>query len=343
VLIEYIKDKYKTISIVGMSKNSGKTVTLNHLIGEAMYEDITIGITSIGRDGEGEDVVTETEKPRIYVENGTLVATAKEMLALGDANVEILQVTDHRTPMGNIVIGRVRSSGYIQIAGPQLLSEIREVSETMLSLGAEFVIIDGALDRITSADPRISEATILATGAVVSRDMGKTIEETSHVASLLALPTIDNNHDRTLLREIIKNDQIAIVDEDNSVRVIPIKTALNAGGLIGEHLKDQSKYIVIPGSLVKKTILDITRSTRKYKDVDIVISDGTKVFIGPKDWLIFKRQGVRVKVLDKINLIAITINPFAPQGYYFNPEDYLRTMQSYIKDVPVVDLVLGGE
>lgn len=343
MLIEYIKDKYKTISIVGMSKNSGKTVTLNHLIGEAMYDDITIGITSIGRDGETEDVVTETEKPRIYVENGTLIATAREMLSLGDANIEILKVTDHRTPMGNIVIGRVRNSGYVQIAGPQLLSEIREVSEIMLELGAEFVIIDGALDRISSADPRISEATILATGAVVSRDMGKTIEETSHIVNLLELPTIDDEKDRTIIRNIIDGDQIAIIDEDSTIREIPVKTALSAGSLIGEHIKDESKYLVIPGSLVKKTVSDLTRTTRKYKDIDIVISDGTKVFISPKDWLIFKRQGIRVKVLDRINLVAITVNPFAPQGYYFNPEDFLRTMQAYIKTVPVVDLVLGGE
>ena len=118
---------------------------------------------------------------------------------------------------------------------------------------------------------------------------------------------------------------------------------MNAGSLIGEYLKDESKYVVIPGSLVKKTLTDLTRCTRKYKHVDIVISDGTKVFITPKDWLIFKRQGVSVKVLDEINLVAITINPFAPQGYYFEPTQFLETMQSFIKDVPVIDIVLGGE
>ncbi len=343
MLIEFIKDKYKTISIVGMSKNSGKTVTLNHLIGEAMYEDIPIGITSIGRDGEGEDVVTETEKPRIYVEAGTYVATAREMLPLGDANIEILEITDHRTPMGNIVIGRVRTSGYIQVAGPQLLSEIKEVSDKMLSLGAEFVIIDGALDRISSADPRISEATILATGAVVSRTMSKTIEETAHMASLLGLEEVSDPEYKDLVQEVIERGEIAIIDEDKEVREVPIKTALNAGSTIAEYIEDDSKYVVIPGSLVKKTVSDLVRSTRKYKDVDIVISDGTKVFINPRDWLIFKRQGINVKVLWKINLVAITINPFAPQGYYFDPVEYLEAMRAFIKDVPVIDLVLGGE
>lgn len=343
MLIEQIKDKYKTISIVGMSKNSGKTVTLNHLISEAMYNDIPLGITSIGRDGESDDVVTETDKPRIYVEVGTYIATAREMLSLGDANIEILRVTNYRTPMGEIIIGRVRTAGYIQIAGPKLLSEIREASELMLELGAEFVIIDGALDRVSSADPRISEATILATGAVVSRDMDKTIEETLHVVNLFGLPVIDDDKDRELIRQIIEKNEIAVVDRDRQVDIVPLKTALNAGSVIGEHLSDNSKYIVIPGSLVKNTLRDLTRTTIKYKDVEIVISDGTKVFIEPRDWLKFQRQGIKVRVLDGINLIGITINPYAPQGYYFEPEEYLKTMRSYIDSVPVVDLVLGGD
>ena len=58
-MLELINGKYKTISIVGMSKNSGKTVALNHLIGKLIDEGLPIGITSIGRDGESLDIVTK--------------------------------------------------------------------------------------------------------------------------------------------------------------------------------------------------------------------------------------------------------------------------------------------
>lgn len=84
--------------------------------------------------------------------------------ALEDAKVEILKVTDYRTPMGSIVIGRVKDRGYIQIAGPQRVNEIKEVSQIMLNFGADFVIIDGAIDRRSSAAPFISDGTILSTG-----------------------------------------------------------------------------------------------------------------------------------------------------------------------------------
>ena len=40
-----------SVAIIGMSKNSGKTVTLNALLAEAEEEEVCVGLTSIGRDG----------------------------------------------------------------------------------------------------------------------------------------------------------------------------------------------------------------------------------------------------------------------------------------------------
>ena len=47
-LMTDLKEKYDTVSIVGMAKNAGKTTTLNYLIEEAMDEDIVLGVTSTG-------------------------------------------------------------------------------------------------------------------------------------------------------------------------------------------------------------------------------------------------------------------------------------------------------
>ena len=342
-MIELIRGKYNTISIVGMAKNSGKTVALNYLIEEAIENSISIGITSIGRDGEVLDIVTETEKPPIFVEEGTVIATASGVLDLGDANIEILKVTEYKTPLGEIIIGKVRHGGYVQIAGPQRLSEIKKSADEMLDLGAEFVIIDGALDRFSQAAPAVSEATILSTGAVISRDMNIVIEKTIHKVNTLGLPEVEGKEIRRILREVMDKGQIATVDVENKVEIIPIKTALNSGHIIADYLKNNTKYLAIPGSLVKNTLEDLIKSTRKYKDIEIIIQDGTKRFIEPKDWIKSVRQGIKIKVLDKINLIGITVNPYAPAGYYFEPKDFLLKMKSYIDHIPVMDLVLGGE
>ncbi|MDX9916786.1 MAG: hypothetical protein RBT15_02070 [Gudongella sp.] len=341
-LLSLIGDEHKIISIVGMRKNSGKTVTLNQLITEAMEEGIPIGMTSIGRDGESIDILTDTEKPRIFAEEGTMVATTTGLLALGDAGMEILKVTPYRTPLGDVIIGRVKSPGYIQLAGPQTLKDIRQVCDDMLSLGAKFVIIDGALDRKSSAAPSISDATVLSTGAAISRDMNRVIEETLHVVSLLSLPTVDAE-DRELLLDLAEHNRPAVVTGFGEVRPIELETALGAGHTLAESLDDDARYLLVTGSLVRGTLDDLTRSTRAYKNVDIVVLDGTRIFVPPRDYLRFMRMGVRIKVLNPIKLIGITINPYSPQGYYFEPNEFLKRMKQYIKDIPVMDLMLGGE
>ena len=62
-LLYDLSQKYKTLSIVGMAKNAGKTTALNYLIEEGDDEGIRLGITSTGRDGETVDLVAGSVKP----------------------------------------------------------------------------------------------------------------------------------------------------------------------------------------------------------------------------------------------------------------------------------------
>ena len=92
-----ILNSVKTMSIVGMCKNAGKTTMLNWMLHHDRLQG-TLWLTSIGRDGESTDVVTGTEKPGIFVREGTLIATARDMLRLGDVTTERTSMTPGWTP-----------------------------------------------------------------------------------------------------------------------------------------------------------------------------------------------------------------------------------------------------
>ena len=92
-LLHELSTKYKTLSIVGMAKNAGKTTALNYLIEEAIDEGIVLGITSTGRDGETQDLVTGTEKPRVFLEEDMLVAVPALLYDMADAGLEVIQRT----------------------------------------------------------------------------------------------------------------------------------------------------------------------------------------------------------------------------------------------------------
>lgn len=145
-LLKDFANKYKTISIVGMAKNSGKTTALNYFIEEAMDEGLIIGVTSTGRDGETTDLVTQTEKPKVYLYTGTLVSVPTKLYEMADAGLEILEMTNYRTPLGSLLLCKVVESGNVQIAGPINTKEHKELYEKMMDLGAELILIDGAID-----------------------------------------------------------------------------------------------------------------------------------------------------------------------------------------------------
>ena len=56
--------KYKSLSIVGMDKNTGKTVCLNYVLSRLKDLGVKTAVTSIGIDGERVDQVFGSHKPR---------------------------------------------------------------------------------------------------------------------------------------------------------------------------------------------------------------------------------------------------------------------------------------
>jgi len=337
MLIEHIKDHYQSLSIVGMAKNAGKTVTLNALLDEAYEKGVCVGLTSIGRDGETKDIVTATHKPMIDVFTGMIVATAESLFAQSEAKLEVLDITRFQTSMGPIIIGKVMMAGTIEIAGPCSNEQMKELIQMMRAYGADLAVVDGAIDRKSTASPSVTDGTILSTGAVLSRDMNRAIEKTIFQGMLFQLKEIHSAPIRAIADQAIRSQRIAIVGEE--VKYLEAKTALNAGHLIGGALDETSTHVILPGAMVKKTIMDMVQGSKDYKHVTLVVKDATRIFIDYKDWLYFEKIGIRVRVLDGINLLAITTNPTAPSGYYFDRKMYQDRLQFYFKDVPVIDVM----
>lgn len=339
-LLNLFENEHRIISIVGMAKNAGKTVTLNHLLDEIHEKDLCVGLTSIGRDGERQDVVTKTDKPMIYARKNTIVATAEMLFNLSEVKMAVLEVTQHQTAMGRVIIGRTLSDGYVQVGGPVSNAAIREVSEKMLALGAHYVLVDGALDRTSSASPAITDACILSTGAVVSRNMAKTVEQTAYRASLFKLKEITTPSHKTLwgIAETIKKP--IIVDDQGGYNILEdVPTALSAGRLIAENMDASTRILIIPGALVTQTVMDVIQMTTNYKNLTWIIGDATKIFIEHKDWLYFMRIGVRIEVRYPIKLLAITINPYAPAGYSYDSQLFKTEIEKREKEIPVIDVM----
>ena len=334
LLLDAIK-KYKVISIIGLSKNVSKTTSLNHII-KLLKNKYTIGVTSIGRDGEPYDAITELPKPKIIVEEGTIFATAEESLKNSDIEVELIKGTDFTTPLGIINIYKANNKGYVELVGPSMNKQLKNLCNDMLKIGCEVIFIDGAFDRRSFATPLISDATILSTGASVSRNMKKVVDLTSHICDLFILDTIKDDKIRKISKKILIDAPVGIINTNHSFKKLQVSTALGSSKLIFTQLTKDSKYLVIKGAITD-SILDEYVSNKKVKDFTVIATDPTKLFISKQVFYKFIKKGGRLKVLDRINLIAITVNHTSPLGYEFENDHFMRLLQERI-NIPIFNL-----
>lgn len=335
-LLYDLSQKYKTLSIVGMAKNAGKTTAMNFLIEEAMDEGIALGITSIGRDGESQDLVTGTEKPKIYLDQDTIVTVPTQLYDLADAGLEILKKTKYSTPMGDLLICRVADSGYVQIAGPPAAMDTKRVCEEMMQYGCELILIDGAIDRKSIASPETSDAIILSTGAVLSRSMRKVVDETAHIVNLYSIPELEDGDARNLIEENNFDDKIMLISKDGKITKLDLATGLGASRFIDNEIDENTEYIYIPGAFTNSVIADI--NLKKLKRVKFVLKNPTKIFLSAMDWGLWRKKGFRVNVLQNIEIAAITVNPWAPSGYTFDSEALVAAMKEALPELPIIDV-----
>ncbi|KUO69461.1 MAG: hypothetical protein APF77_07440 [Clostridia bacterium BRH_c25] len=338
-LIDLIYPQNKIVSIVGTSKNAGKTVTLNEIINQAHEKGIRLGLISTGRDGERRDVLTETEKPPVYVRRGTIITTVESAVKTEYAGIEIFRVTDYNTPMGRVVLGRATEDGNVEISGPHSSFTIKEMCLEMQSLGAELVLIDGSLDRRASAAPYVSEGTVLATGAALARNINGVVEKTMHIINTYSVPMIEEEHIRDIAYNAIDMGKSAVIASDGSITYPDTMVSLQSGDIISEYLKEDTAYIVLSGSATAGTLKDILLNRKS--SFKIIAKDSTRIFIPAADFHILQKMGMELRVAENINIIAVTVNPYSPEGYYFEPLELLDAMRNAVPHVPVFDVLQG--
>lgn len=116
--------KYKTCSIVGLEKNTGKTECLNYIL-KNLPENFNCALTSIGLDGEKKDQLCFIPKPEIILREGTLFATSDLHYRQRKLVSEILQISDETSSLGRIITARVLSKGKIIISGPSTVQGLK--------------------------------------------------------------------------------------------------------------------------------------------------------------------------------------------------------------------------
>ena len=220
-----------TTSIIGLSKNAGKTTLLNYLIQKKQKENLKLGIASIGVDGEKEDLLTGKAKPTIKIPEGTVVATTACGLKEGTASFKILQQLNYSTALGRVFLAEAVSDGTVKLAGIPSAEQIMEIIARLEKIQVDEFLLDGAFDRLAGANPMIANQVYLVIGASLHHDQNlfyKTVEERIQhfFYDPLTDPITPNNANWLYLSGILTDNILSKLIKENKAKTIILENGL---------------------------------------------------------------------------------------------------------------------
>ncbi len=337
-----LSEQIKTLAIIGMEKNTGKTVTLNTILTEAVARNLSVAVVSYGRDGEEVDAITRHKKPRIFIPSGALFVTAEDAINKSDFNARLETTLDHHTLLGQVGLYRnTGQGGYCELVGINSSSQILNLKQVIGNRqDVDLLLIDGALDRKSSAMPNISEGFVMATGANIADSEELVVEKTNHELKKLTTAKVKDENLLNQAKQLQERGVTALITDQNQVIELAEGCSFSAHEYICSQLleyRDSLAALVISGaltdSLVEKILFQIKLSQGR-----IIVKDGTKIFVKARNQNLLANRGIELQVLDSITLVAVTVNPWSTRGVFLSSEKMIAGLQEFT-EVPIFDLL----
>jgi len=326
----------KSVSVVGMAKNTGKTETLNYILAALAQRRKRVAVTSIGLDGEKIDQIFGTQKPEITIYEGMIFSTVEKFFDKKTFDAKILKIDENESVLGKIITAQALTTGKIILSGAADTQTLKKIIAENTNFGAEITLVDGATSRLSLASPAVTDAMILATGATLSPDIQTITNRTKFVVSLVELPLAEKD-----LQNILQNFKKGLFCINKNLQLIDlqIESSLIFDNFLNENIFEiikQNKILFVGGALNDK-LLNFIILNKLSDSFIFVVSDFTKLFISQQIYNIFTKKGGKICVLNHTNLLAITVNPTSPQGYKVNSQKLQEALGQKI-NVPIFNV-----
>lgn len=333
----------EVIGFAGTAKSTGKTTTLVEVIKYFAEKHNRLFITGIGYDGEDFDNLTGLPKPRVFVPEGAIVASALPLLKASDAGFADLKDTGVRCALGRIFTGTATSPGRVVLAGPASTRDLASV----LAFAPEdsVVLLDGAFSRISPM--AIADCLILATGAARSRDSHRIAREINAMDRIMGLPVI----------ELLPG-----ADEGSGDGLLQVSGGLFLPGQgqelawrLNGSVKLQTAHVT--GIVNPEVFLEALEemNLNEHREVSVVFDHPIMLLLSgdllrwEEVFSIIPEVGLTVGVRATTTLLGITINPYTPTesgagkyiATYVPPETFLGDITRLTK-IRCTDIMLEG-
>lgn len=359
------------LGIAGTAKNTGKTTALNQVIRYLSDRKRSFAVTSIGFDGEDFDTVTGLGKPRVFLPEGSVVATAQPLFRLAGAEFSGVRETGVSCALGRVLAGRVERPGRVVLAGPATTRGLGEVIRFLRETdGVELVLVDGAFSRV--APMCLASHLIVATGAARSDDVSTLAAEVTGIGTVMSLPVLNlvaegkcpgssgtADSPRCTWAQELSGTHKYPWEVDLGTALIARSGVPTGVALVRRVAREGVLTVHVPGPVNPTALDEFVRvlegeapalRLRFVFDhpVDLLVSG--KASSWPGVLAALTERGHEVAVIRSTTLLGFTLNPFKPafqessgryRAEHLDAAWFLKEVRSRTS-FPVTDIVLEG-
>ncbi|QSO47641.1 lysine 5,6-aminomutase reactivase subunit KamB [Alicyclobacillus mengziensis] len=344
LLLRCRQNNWRKLAFIGIAKHAGKTTALNAFLHQLSDAEESVGLLSIGVDGERLDAILGVPKPRVFAEYGTYVASAERALLDSGALFEWIAELPISSPLGPVMVVRVTTPGTVVLAGIRQRAHVQMAVDALRHLGCHFVLVDGAFDRVAAATPTLVDAAVLAVGAVVGNTVQEVADNAQPVIARFGLQETGPEW-KALFAQARRNRQAALAVEREDapghldVLYVPAHAVMfDVTRQMG--WSDDVVAVYIPGAVTDGTVDSLLRHPR---DIQIVADHPAQVLLSGRAHRRLMRHGHGLSVWDRLPLAAIAANPHHIAGVDLPRVELLSAVAEVAGDVPVFDALHMAE
>jgi len=270
------------------------------------------------------------EKPRIKLYKKMMVATAVECLEDSTAEYVIFEKTSINTPLGLIVIAEITKEGEVLVAGPSTNTDMKFIVSKFKKYQLDRIFIDGALFRKSIANTMLSDAVILSTGASYSPEINNVIKDTKSFIDQLSLKPYKTSK----YHDVKRYENTLFLNENNNETKPIYQSLLHNEDILSTYL-GLYDTLYIRGAFTDRIFHILVNNRNNFTKLKIVVKDATNILIEPNNFRKLTKIGVEIEVLNQIDILFVTYNPFSPYGYIFNNDEFREKLEQNIDKVVI--------
>ena len=96
--------------------------------------------------------------------------------------------------------------------------------------------------------------------------------------------------------------------------------------------------LFLSGAFTNRIYQILVNKRNEINKLKIVVKDATNILIEPTNFKKLSKIGVKVEVLNQIDILFVTYNPYSPYGYSFNNYDFKAKLSEQL-DFEIVNVV----